>query len=322
MRGGGLSLARPGEAAPLEIGLVNNMPDGAFAATERQFARVLGANDPDCRVRLHRFCLPEIARRDVAATRFAEHYLPWERLFEWPLDGLVVTGSEPRTEDLRDEAYWPSLRRLTDWAQHHTRSTIWSCLAAHATVLHLHGIERVRLERKLSGVFRRSCTSAAAQLGLGEGSPVPHSRLNGLPHAELVRRGYQVAATIVGGEVDSFMLDARSRFVFVQGHPEYEPGTLAEEYLRDVRRHLSGRRPSPPPVPANYFTAAAAERLHMLSARPRSAPPDQVMAEFEKLAVPPTQACWRASAADFYGAWLDRLEQDRSEGQPALRLVG
>ena len=37
------------------------------------------------------------------------------------------------------------------------------------------------------------------------------------------------------------------RQVFVNGHPEYEAGTLASEYWRDVQKNLH------PNIPANYF---------------------------------------------------------------------
>ena len=59
------------------------------------------------------------------------------------MDALIITGAEPRAEAICDEEpYWPALTRLIDWAEIGTISTLFSCLAAHAAVLHLDGIKR------------------------------------------------------------------------------------------------------------------------------------------------------------------------------------
>ena len=92
-------------------------------------------------------------------------------------DGLIVTGREPLARDLREEAYWPSFQRFLEWTQEHARSTVWSCLAAHAAVLALDGIERLRSQNKHFGIF--TCEQAAPHALLA-GPPasvrVPHSR--------------------------------------------------------------------------------------------------------------------------------------------------
>ena len=45
------------------------------------------------------------------------------------------------------------MAQLVDWADDGVISTYFSCLAAHAAVLHRDGIARQPLARKLSGVF-------------------------------------------------------------------------------------------------------------------------------------------------------------------------
>ena len=58
-----------GRAAPhagsIEIGLVNNMPDAAVEATERQFVQLLDAASGETVVHLKLFSLPEVARNDL-----------------------------------------------------------------------------------------------------------------------------------------------------------------------------------------------------------------------------------------------------------------
>ncbi len=60
------------------------------------------------------------------------------------LDGLIVTGTEPRAPSLSRRAVLglalDAARRLG--ARTTRVSTVWSCLAAHAAVLHLDGIGR------------------------------------------------------------------------------------------------------------------------------------------------------------------------------------
>src|SRR5665213_46066 len=48
--------------AVLRIGLVNNMPDPALQATERQFTRLLQAAAGERRIHLHCFSLPSVQR--------------------------------------------------------------------------------------------------------------------------------------------------------------------------------------------------------------------------------------------------------------------
>ena len=42
---------------------------------------------------------------------------------------------------------------MADWAQENAHSTVWSCLAAHAAILHMDGIGRRKREDKLFGIF-------------------------------------------------------------------------------------------------------------------------------------------------------------------------
>ena len=132
----------------LHIGLVNNMADAAMAATERQFLTLLDEAAGDMPVHVTLYALPEVERKPSGQRRVGSFYSGIEQLWEQPPeqypDGLIVTGREPRTPDLRDEAYWPSFTRILAWTEEHARSAVWSCLAAHAAVLALDGIERVR----------------------------------------------------------------------------------------------------------------------------------------------------------------------------------
>ena len=64
-----------------------------------------------------------------------------------------MTGTEPRAANLTEEPYWGPLTQVLEWAEHHTVSTILSCLAVHAAVLYSDGIDRCALPHKCFGVF-------------------------------------------------------------------------------------------------------------------------------------------------------------------------
>ena len=87
-------------------------------------------------------------------THVDSEYSDLSELDRLQVDGLIVTGAEPIAPELAGRAATGATSpSLIDWAKTNTRSTIWSCLAAHAAVLHLDRIERQRLPPKCSGIF-------------------------------------------------------------------------------------------------------------------------------------------------------------------------
>ena len=248
--------------AELTIGLVNNMPDAALKATERQFMKLLQAAAGSRRIRFHCFSLPSVKRSPEAKWHVESEYSNLSDLERGRFDGLIVTGAEPIAPELDREPYWRDLTSLIDWAKANTRSTIWSCLAAHAAVLHLDGIERRRLPAKCHGIF--DCDVVADDsLTRAAAAPlkVSHSRLNEIAESDLVQAGYQVLTRSEQAGVDVFVRQYASRFVFFQGHPEYDALSLQREYLRDIGRYLAREREIYPRLPVSYFDAATEEKL-------------------------------------------------------------
>ncbi|RYC34072.1 homoserine O-succinyltransferase [Lichenibacterium minor] len=302
---------RPGR---LDIGLVNNMPDVALKATERQFARLLAAASGPLDVHLHLFSLGELPRGDAARSAMAGRYRGSDALERARLDALIVTGAEPLAPSLADEPYWDALTRVVDWAEHNTVSTIWSCLAAHAAVLHLDGIARRKLPRKRFGLFE--CVPVADG-GLFAGAPsglrVPHSRWNDLAEGDLRSHGYRIASRSMEAGIDCFTKQWASLFVFLQGHPEYDADTLFREYRRDAHRFLAGHGDDLPALPSGYFDARTEGAVADFEARARK---ERSLASWD--AFPRDWACrlpmlnlWQASATQFYRNWLGLVAADR-----------
>jgi homoserine O-succinyltransferase len=286
--------------ASVHVGLVNNMPDAAMRATELQFARLLKEAAGSLDVRLRLFSLGSIERGELARSRMDGFYDDAGFLQAANIDALIVTGAQPATDDLRDEPYWPELAHLIDWAEIGTISTLFSCLAAHAAVLHLDGVPRRPLPRKLSGVYQSArVEDDPLFFGMTLETAVPHSRRNDIAEADLVARGYRVLSRLSNGQADIFTREppGHSRFVFLQGHPEYDSGTLGREYLRDMGRYLAGDAPTPPALPENYFDRATEDRLGALTSND--------IADHAAIinTAMPLQA-WRSGTVRLFANWL------------------
>jgi len=307
---------RESDATCLTIGLVNNMPDAALQATERQFVALLGSAADGLTVRLTPYALPDIPRTDWGRDYVTRFYSPIEDLWDSHLDGLIVTGTEPRSPELKDEPYWGSLTRLLEWAEHHTHSAVWSCLATHAALLHLDGIDRRPLDEKRFGIFE---CERVADHPLTADAParlrMPHSRWNEIPEDALTSCGYRVLTRSDAAGVDAFVKQRKSLFVFFQGHPEYEAHTLMLEYRRDIRRFLLRERDTYPTMPRGYFDDATVDALTVLRERALVDRREEMIADFPTaLAAGTVTNTWRTTATRVYRNWLSYLStRKRSE---------
>ncbi len=234
----------PSDPTILEVGFVNNMPDVAMDSTEQQFLSVLDEAAENRNVRVSRYVLPGLPRNGVVPN---PRYAGIENLWSRSLDGLIVTGAEPKTANLEDEPYWASLARLVEWAEHHTFATVWSCLAAHAAVLQIDGIQRQRLGRKRFGVFDYVRTADHPLMaGVPAHLSMPHSRWNDVAEDALRAHGYAVLSRSESFGADVFIKQRKSLFVCFQGHPEYGRYAVAgiparHQALSQAReRRLSG----------------------------------------------------------------------------------
>lgn len=243
----------------LAIGLVNNMGLAGLQTTYHQFARLLDAAAGERTIKLQAYTLKDFSG---AYTGHAPLRIPPTE----DLHGLIVTGMEPSTADLRDEPIWSDMVQLRLWAEDEGIPVIWSCLAAHAAVLQSDNIQRRRLPSKLSGLFE--CALVNEVHPLAQGLPpvwtLPHSRHNGLAESELVENGYTILSHSAVAGVDVFARKAGGWGLYFQGHPEYDADTLLREYLRDLRRFQNGDSSHLPHVPVNYLDEATQQSLSQL----------------------------------------------------------
>lgn len=302
----------------ITIGFINNMPDAAHEATERQFTDLIRTAAPDAVVRLRLFLIPEVPRADVVRSAVENRYHDVSELWDTPLDGLIVTGTAPRTKNLRDEPYWNTLAQVVDWARENTASTIWSCLAAHAAVLHVDDVERQPLAEKLCGVF--DCHPVAwhpMTSDVVHGFRVPHSRYNGLPEQALASCGYRILTRSSVAGVDMFSRQEKSFHLFLQGHPEYEATTLLREYRRDVCRFLKKESSTYPMLPQGYFGAEAVAIANAFRDRALSNRGEHLFADFPMSALETgLESPWRACASSIYKKWIHYLRGRKADRRP------
>jgi homoserine O-succinyltransferase len=300
----------------LRIALINNMPDSALEDTELQFFELLGSAATDTKISLKLFSLPNVPRSDLGRQHLTNFYADIDELFNSRVDAVIITGTEPKRPDMREEPYWPALVGVLSWAEKNTFSTILSCLAAHAGVLARDGIPRNPLSDKQFGVFEYEKVSThALTRGIGDSMRMPHSRWNEVRADALTACGYQVLTQSVTAGADVFVKQTqKSLFVHFQGHPEYGTRTLLKEYRRDIKRFLRRERETYPSTPHGYFDAVASQLLANFRERALANPNDEVLADFPEGAVAATvRNSWQAAAATVYQNWLQFLQSKRAD---------
>ena len=302
--------SRPAEKrAGVAIGLINNMGDQALKVTERQFGSLLSEAAGNIGVVFRIFALKSTRRSPRALDYINARYEPASAAMDGGLDGLIITGAQPQADRLSNEPYWEELVELIDWAKLNTASTILSCLAAHAGVLHLDGVERRRLPEKCTGVFGFTAERSHPLVGKqGRVRMMPHSRYNGLLQSELEQAGYVVLTSSRTSGVDSFVKCFGSQFVFLQGHPEYDANSLAREYRRDMDLYLLGETDRIPDRPKGYFSAEAEAKLDAMECRAHEDCRGMQIEDISIIdAVAPIEPAWREAAVAFYRSWLEMI---------------
>ena len=263
--------AQDGAEGPVRwrCALVNNMPDAAFGATERQFVGLLDAGSGCETVVLTRHTMAGVPRGERIRARIAAEYRPLEDIISDPPDLLVVTGSNPIESRIEDEPYWSDLCGLLRWGSENVPAMVLSCLSAHAALAVFDGVERTTLPVKCTGVFAQEADRTHPLVTGVYGSVfLPHSRLNAVPKEAVVRAGYSVAlqSDEVGWSVVTKTV-GQAEVVLVQAHPEYDPSSLVREYARDVRRYAGHEQDQLPCLPLDCVTGPDWDRLRRLHER-------------------------------------------------------
>jgi homoserine O-succinyltransferase len=307
----------------VKIAFINNMPDPALEDTEMQFMELIESAAGGFPVQLKLYSLPKLPRGERGQQHLGRFYFDIDDLYNGHCDAVIMTGTEPRQPDLRQEPYWSALTDVLDWAERNTVSTILSCLAAHAGVLHSDGILRQPLDDKQFGVFESSKVCDHELTRHVSGSlRFPHSRWNEVRENSLTACGYSVLTKSALAGVDLFaMRKKKSLFVHFQGHPEYGTRTLLKEYRRDIKRFLRQERETYPTAPHGYFDDAAAQLLAEFKQTAIANPREEQIAFFpETIVNDALQNTWHSSATSIYTNWLQYVLSRKAESSQFVTM--
>lgn len=296
---------------------VNNMPDGAFKATEHQFLDLLAIGSGEDVIEVRRHTMDGISRESAIIQYIDECYVPPSDIRESPPDILIVTGSNPIELQIEAEPYWAEMSDLLQWGSMNVSSMMLSCLAAHAALLVFDGIARVRLDEKCTGVFHQS-VDVAHPLGarINHDVVLPHSRTN-TAHVNLLREsGYQIAieSLEVGWGVATKTID-ECDVVLIQAHPEYEPSSLLREYRRDARRYVTRGRTEMPVLPYHCVGDEDWAQLQSLQVALSPSPQGVILVDdypFEEVGARAPWP-WRDMAQQLYANWLSGVKVGKGD---------
>lgn len=231
---------------PLHIGLLNLMPNKI--ETETQFARLIGATPLQIDLTLihptsHQ---PKTTPKD----HLEAFYRTWADIRDETFDGFIITGAPLGTISFEEVAYWPELVEIFEWTRTNVHAPLFVCWGAMAALYHFHGINKIRLEHKLSGVFAHENKWPGCRwlLGFDDVVEMPVSR-----YSRLDERGIEAVdglrILLRHEDTGPGLLDELAlRRLYMINHLEYEADTLRAEYLRDRENEAAS-------LPYAYFPA-------------------------------------------------------------------
>ena len=297
----------------LHIGFLNMMPDAALEATERQFIRLVGNCNRIAQFYVYPFSLPGLPRSEKTLEYIERYYCKFEDLQEQGLDALIITGANVANPDLQKEPFWEPLMQVVRWADQNVASTLCSCLATHALLKYLHGIERQPLPAKRWGVYSHKISYPGHPLlrGVNTRFDVPHSRYNEISRQQLEDAGLTVLVESEEGGVHMAVSPDQFRMIYFQGHPEYDRNSLLKEYKREVMRYLAGELQKPPAFPEFYFSdeAESVARQFLERADQTRAQDQPLSGLLEEQLEPMLDNTWGDTAKALVNNWLGLVYQ-------------
>jgi len=262
---------------PLEIGILNLMPAAVVERTELQLLRLLGNTPLQIRPTFVYF---DSHKSRSKQDHFDAFYRPIASVRKRGLDGLIVTGANLEQQAFEDVYYWNELTEFFDWARKHVTSTVYSCWAAQAHLYHQYGITPHSYRQKRFGIFPHAVRHESASpfiAGMDDEVLIPQSRWKGIERRDIENKklfDILIENKTVGPHL---FVGRKGREIYLQGHPEYDRGDIAEEYFRDKKAGTAINRP------ANYFP----------NGDERKTP----------------QKNWGANGQVFYGNWINWVYQ-------------
>lgn len=230
---------------PLQILILNLMP--LKEDTETQILRAL-SNTPlqvDCTFLM----LKTHQSKNTSQSHINKFYIFFDDIRKKSYDGMIITGAPVENYEFEEVTYWEELKTIMEWSKTHVTSTLHICWGAQAGLHYHYGIKKYSMDKKLSGVYKHKISDRKIPLvrSMDDFVYCPHSRYTEVLEEDIKRiKGLNVLAS---GEEAGVLLvmDDSGKQIFIQGHPEYNRMTLADEYKRDLDKGIN------PDIPLNYY---------------------------------------------------------------------
>ncbi len=230
---------------PLNVLILNLMPKKIV--TEIQYLRKL-SNSP-IQVNIDLLRIDHHISKNTPQSHLDTFYHDFEDIKERNYDGMIITGAPLDQTDFENVTFWPKMQEIIAWSNKHVTSTLFSCWGVAAALKYFYDLPMLSRKDKLSGVFLHKTTHSinAFTRGFDDYFYAPQSRFIDFP-TSFIEENTNIIVLADSDETGMFLgCSPDCRQLYVTGHPEYDPNTLADEYRRDVN---AGKNPS---VPKNYF---------------------------------------------------------------------
>lgn len=256
---------------PISIGLLNLMP--LKEDTELQILRSLSNTPLQVDVTFVR--MTSHVSKNTSTSHIYKFYEAFEEIRDKKFDGFIITGAPVELLPFEEVDYWEELKEIMEWTKTNVTSTLHLCWGAQAGIYYHFGIDKVKLPKKLSGIYRHRVRNRKIPLvrGFDDVFMAPHSRYTEIPQ-DLLEADERITILADSLQAGVFLCIAdEGRQIFVMGHPEYDRMTLDSEYKRDMVKGLN------PQIPLNYYPDDDPENKPVLT--------------------------WRSHANNLYTNWLN-----------------
>lgn len=263
---------------PIKIGLLNLMP--TLEVTETQLIKML-ANTP-LQVDLKLIMMDTDYRKKEDLSHLNQFYHSFDEVKNEKFDGMIITGAPLEMLSFEEVDYWDELTAIMDNTKKNVFSTIHICWGAQAGLYHHYNVQKKILDHKLFGVFPHKLNKKDYESPLTRGFDdrflVPHSR-HTQPDIDAVRKIDELEIMDESYFAGPHMIATKNRrWIFLNGHWEYDRGTLMKEYYRDLD---AGKEIM---MPYNYFVGDESKNG--------------------------VEVTWKGHANLFYSNWLNFVYQE------------
>ncbi len=221
---------------PLEIVILNLMP--TKQDTELHLLRSL-SNTP-LQINITFLQTESYRPTHVAESHMEKFYMFFSQIKHKRFDGMIITGAPLEQMEFEEVSYWPELCEIMEWTKTHVTSTLHICWGAQAGLYYHHGVPKIYLDKKLSGVYKHYPLHKKTPLirGFDDIFYVPHSRYTA-SDANFIWNNNHLITVGASDEAGPYLImNATGSQIFVTGHPEYDVMTLDYEYRRDIGKGL------------------------------------------------------------------------------------